>query len=193
MLLGLFAVSVIASTGRRGQAPGRWVWPLPRLADGRRPEISDGYHMRPSGVMHDAVDVMYRRAQPIAGKYPLPDRGSTHYDLPEHTPVLAAADAKIWSAGRDAHGWLVVLDHGKAGGGRSSVYRHLAALVVPQHKNGKQIDGSPPVVVKAGAVLGPAGFDPTDPRKVRHLHFELRQGATKFDPQPLMREWEILS
>lgn len=182
--------------GRGGSSlfnPGRWVWPMPRLPDGRVPEISDGFHMRPSG-MHAAADLMYRRRVPqMSASYPMPDNGSKLFEVPHGTVVLAAADARVWSTGRDAHGGWVVLDHGQAGGGRSTVYRHLEHVALPPHTNGKRSDGSPPLRIFAGDVIGTVGYDPSGPQKIRHLHFELRQGATPIDPQPLMRSWDVVS
>jgi hypothetical protein len=73
------------------------------------------------------------------------------------------------------------------------VYRHLEVLAIPTHRNGKRADGRAPLRILAGDVIGTAGYDPSDTRKVRHLHFELRQGRDPFDPEPLMQSWEILS
>ena len=143
--------------------------------------------------MHAAVDLMYRRRVPVTAPLPLPDNGSKLYEVPRGTAVLAAADARVWSTGRDAHGGWVVLDHGQAGAGRSSVYRHLEHVALPDHKAGKRADGHPPTQVFAGDVIGTVGYSPADTRKVRHLHFELRQGAVPIDPQPLMRSWEVIS
>lgn len=193
LILGGLALSTSSRGRTREQAAGRWVWPLARLSDGRRPVISDGYHLRkgPPPVMHEGVDLMFRRPRKIVGTFPFPDFGSPMFECPA-VPVLAAADGKIWSAGVGARGHFVVIDHGKAGGGRSTFYQHLASLDVPAHKGGKRVDGSPAMSVTAGEPIGVTGYDPTDRRKVRHLHFELRDGRTPFDPADLMSEWEIV-
>lgn len=174
------------------KALGRWVWPMPRLADGRAPDVSAGYEVRSSGKLHDAVDVMYHRPRKVTGAFPFPDHGSPGYEVPEGTDALAAADGKVWATGKDAHGHWVVLDHGRASGGFSTVYRHLTELAVSPHKAGKRADGAAAELVAAGQVLGEVGWDPTDKRQVRHLHFELRAGKTPVDPQAMMRSWEVL-
>jgi murein DD-endopeptidase MepM/ murein hydrolase activator NlpD len=195
LLMLLIITGVLPTLRAPAQAAGRWVWPLVRLPDGRVPVISDGFHVRPGPppTLHDGVDCMYRRPTRITGTFPFPDSGSPLFELPAGTPVLAAADGKVWSCSRGARGGVVVIDHGKAGGGRSTVYRHLDRLDIEGHTAGKANTGGPPTLVKAGDTIGTAGYDPTDRRKVRHLHFELRDGSKPFDPQGLMRQWEVLS
>lgn len=173
----------------------RWVIPLPRLSDGREPKISD--HYGPSklrdGGFHPGVDLMYPRPRPFPKTYPLADHGSSLYEVPEETPALAAGAGKIWHTGRDHHGAVVHIDHGAAGGGRVTVYRHLESTVVAPHRNGKRINGGAPQTVEAGEVIGVVGYDPSTPAKIRHLHFELLQGTTIINPEPVIATWEVIS
>lgn len=195
-MLFLAVLAMIGGARRRATAaPGRWVWPMPRLPDGRPPVISDGYHVRPGPppVEHNAVDLMYKRPVNVPGKYPLPDNGSKMFEVPRGTVSLAAADGKIWSTGKDAHGNWIVIDHGKEGDGRSTVYRHLEVLAVPDHSGGKRADGGPALRVFAGDAIGTVGYDPSGAAKIRHLHFELRDGKTPINPTDLMSTWEIVS
>lgn len=205
VLLGLFTLAILSPAREESSAPGSWVWPMPRLGDGRVPVITDGYRYRSTGKLHAAVDVMYRRGVPMTGRAPFTDNGSKKFEVPQGTAVLAAAAGKIWATGVDAHGGWVVIDHGEAGGGRSTVYRHLEVIAVPEHAGGRQLlrsawphwPGSgvlPPLQVEAGDVIGTVGYDPTDRAKIRHLHFEVRKGRTPFDPQPeMIKQWKVIS
>jgi len=143
---------------------GEWHWPVPRDAAGNPPVVSNEFR-RPS---HLGVDVMYR----VGGRYV----------APEGTKVLAARAGVVWSTGKTARGWNVVLDHGKPW---ATFYQHLAAE--PLVKKGDH--------VAAGQELGFMGADPTDPQKVRHLHFATwYKGAgdsASVDPGPHMSNWSI--
>ena len=144
---------------------GGWVWPVPDIGDIDPP--ADGYavisnHFSPP--RHKGVDIMYRGA--VSGYY-----------APVGTPTAAARDGTVWSVGQTARGWGVVVDHGPP---FATFYQHLAA-VEPGIAKG--------AAVKAGQRLGTMGVDPTDPERVRHLHFEVwwRGGASSaVDPAPML-------
>lgn len=192
--------SLTATTTQPTKMTGVWVWPLPMLG-GRAPVVSDGYGSPRGATAHQAahthvgVDVMYRRPSPLAGKlvYPLVDHGSRGFELPEGTPVLAAHDGKVWSAGKTALGWRVVIDHSPLP--YATVYQHLESIDVPEHRHGKQIGGGAPVKVEAGELIGIAGFSPDDGAGIRHLHFELLNPSKQIDPgsetHGVMAGWKV--
>lgn len=169
--------------------PGRWVWPLPRWR-GRAPVISDGWGSpRDGGTrLHMGADLMYRRAHlaDLVAQFPPVSPHSTWHFVPDGTVALAAADATIWSAGRTARGWTVVLSHGKPW---ATYYTHLSSLLVPETARG--VGG---YRVAAGQPIGIVGADPTNP-KVRHLHFEIWKGGNHnaaIDPAPILRRLAIV-
>lgn len=115
---------------------------------------------------HMGVDIMYRG-----------DNG--RWFAPEGTPVLAARAGTVWSVTPNARGIAVVLDHGKPW---ATFYQHLASADV---KKGD--------VVAAGQRIGVMGIDPTDPQRVRHLHFAAwykgAGDAASVDPTTVMTSW----
>lgn len=189
LLIGMFAKRKPAAPAPSDD-DGEWLWPMPRLPDGRRPEVSDGYGVRRSGKLHEGVDIMYRRPINLPGrpKLPLPDHGSRGYEVPAGTPVLAAADGAIWSTGEGPRGHYIVIDHGQPTG-RSTYYQHLDRLAVPSHSRGKRSNGSAGLEVRRGEVIGYVGYSSEDPGQIRHLHFEVRQGRTAINPSAIMKGW----
>lgn len=160
--------------------PDEWCWPMPRLADGRAPDVSSGHRtVNPSRPTHDGVDVMYPRLAIVSKRAAAADHGTTRWEVPAGTPVLAAHAARVWSVRMTDVGGIVVLDHGPLVW--ATRYLHLETLEV---KRGD--------VVRAGDVLGLCGWSPRDGAKVRHLHFELLQGRADVNPRPMMRQWRIL-
>ena len=191
IVIGLLLLA--ASGGRTPGEPARardvatygegWVWPLPRLADGRRPRRTSGFggwRTTPTPHVHVGIDVMYEREHrlPAGTKLPVPDHGSIASDLPDGTQVLAARDGTVWSTGQTNRGQHVVLDHGAPW---STFYQHLSAVYV---RKGDRVE--------AGQPLGEAGFDPSGKEKVRHLHFELRDGKVSIDPEPMLTTAEMV-
>lgn len=171
-----------------------WIWPLELHPgpDQRKPVISDGYKASATATnrQHLGVDIMYRR--PAAGEPKLPER--TKWFECEAARVLAAFDGDVWEVNRlDPHGISVVIDHHTVDGTgpRVTVYRHLATCEVAKRQR-----------VKAGQVLGVAGYDTTRAasQTPNHLHFEIwdtsRHKATGnpredfgFDPAMVMHLW----
>jgi hypothetical protein len=48
--------------------------------------------------------------------------------------------------------------------------------------------------VRAGQMIGTAGFSPLDPQRLKHLHFEVWLGGPSdgIDPAPLMKSWPFI-
>lgn len=169
-----------------------WVWPLPRW-NGYAPTISSGFGPRTDAkgqqVKHLGVDIMYARRNRADQRDRYPPRtkhGSLNHFMPDATPVLAATDAKVWSAGMTPRGYTVVLDHGPPW---ASYYTHLAEMFVQPTQRGQSGQR-----VRAGDVIGHVGADPLDGEGLMHLHFELwYRGAREsaIDPEPLMATWLV--
>lgn len=172
-----------------------WVWPMPRLSPQlaalagvhREPVISDPFGSpRDGGARkHAGVDVMYKRLAPSAD--PKHDHGSKWFAIPDGTPVLAAADGRVWFAGRTGVGWSVVIDHGPRYK-LATYYTHMSALLVLPAGPGNRYTST----VRAGQPIGFAGASPRDAESVRHLHFELREGIRGIDPAAEMRQWPMV-
>lgn len=153
-----------------------WHWPVPDLMIGnvRAPAVvSQEYRGAGDRKPHLGVDVMFRAP---AGLQPV-----TRFYAPLGTPILSAKDGKVWSVQRTARGFAVVIDHGKP---FATFYTHLESVTPGLTK------GTP---VTAGMQIGKMGADPTDPGKVRHLHFAVwYQGSgdnNSVDPESAMRSW----
>jgi len=196
----LVALGVLLVSGKSYPAPDLgpgWVWPIPPLDAGGvlyKPTVSDGLGTaRPGGRIHEGVDVMYRRRQ--LGDQPGWRAGSSdgtpHYFAPPMTPILAARAGAVWSVKRTARGWSVVIDHGKPW---ASFYQHLESTGLPEHAGGKNVATGKPTLVHAGDILGVMGWDPLDAAKLRHLHFEVWDGAptSPVNPEPSMRHWSTV-
>jgi murein DD-endopeptidase MepM/ murein hydrolase activator NlpD len=132
------------SGSRSSQRPGALLWP----ADGPK---TSGF-----GV----------RIHPLFGTA----RVHTGLDIgaPTGTPIHAAADGVVYSAGwRGGYGNAVVVDHG---GGMTTLYAHQSRVAV---SGGKQVSRGDVV-----GYVGSTGFS-TGP----HLHFEVRLDGEPVDPE----------
>ena len=88
---------------------------------------------------------------------------------PRGSRVLAAFDGKVLFAGwYGGYGKLVILDHG---GGTSTLYGHLSAILV-----------KPGQVVARGQLIGNVGS--TGYTTGPHLHYEVRQNGRPIEPGP---------
>jgi len=88
---------------------------------------------------------------------------------PRGSQVLAAFDGKVLFAGwYGGYGKLVILDHG---GGTSTLYGHLSAILV-----------KPGQVVARGRLIGNVGS--TGYSTGPHLHYEVRQNGRPIEPGP---------
>ncbi len=162
---------------------GRWLWPV-AMWNGRAPVISDGFNSpRPGVPHHGGVDIMFRR-QPADPFKAGTSNGSKGHVMPDNIPALAASDGVVVSAMKGSRGYSVIVDH--APRKVSTFYTHLERLLVAPTARGESRQR-----VRAGQPLGIIGFDPTDPARIRHLHFEIWRGgpADAVDPQPLMASW----
>lgn len=174
------------ATSARVFDPGPWVFPVPDLAD-RRPEVSDGWGSprrdREGGrTLHLGADIMFRRRSPndlVDAFEPGTPSGTKHYLMPDNVPALAAGAGVVTFAAWTARGFTVKIQHHN---GWTTYYTHLALLTV-----------RPKQTIEAGAPLGFIGFDPTDPRKLLHLHLELWRGSKRWaavNPKPYLDAWE---
>jgi murein DD-endopeptidase MepM/ murein hydrolase activator NlpD len=110
------------------------------------------------------------RVHPIYGT----TRLHTGMDLaaPAGTPIKAAADAVVVSAGpHGGYGLAVVLDHGSA---LATLYGHMSRL-----------DVRPGDVVHRGDQIGLVGS--TGASTGPHVHFEVRVAGSPVDPTPYLR------
>jgi hypothetical protein len=173
-----------AAIVRPEHVEGDWIWPVPAW-NGRPPVISDGYgSTRPRGVKHGGVDIMYRRTPTDPFPVGTPN-GSQGFVMPDGVPVIAARDGVVWSAMKTPRGFAVVIDHGKP---FATFYTHLERLLVQPTANAASKER-----VRAGQPIGIVGFDPLDPQRLKHLHFELWEGGphAKIDPALAMRAWRV--
>lgn len=172
-----------------------WVFPVPDL-DGRRPEVSDGWASRRTTTikkpdrpavtiprLHLGADIMFRRRQlgELADVYPPGSRhGTDRYFMPDMVPALAASAGVVVYARWTGVGFTVKVFHPE---GWTTYYTHLSHVSVTIGQT-----------VAAGQPVGFIGYDPGDPRKLMHLHFELwrgrddRGGVT--NPGPYLDAWE---
>lgn len=170
---------------RPERVAGDWVWPVAAW-NGRAPVISDGYgSRRPDGRQHEGVDIMYRRTPGDPFPVGTPN-GSKAFVMPDGVPVLAARDGVVWSAMKTPRGFAVVIDHGKP---FATFYTHLERLLVQPTARAQSQER-----VRAGQPIGIIGFDPLDPAKLRHLHFEVWESGprAKIDPALAMRAWRVV-
>jgi murein DD-endopeptidase MepM/ murein hydrolase activator NlpD len=179
---GLFVLS-----RRRVDFGDGWVWPVPRISVRGRiyePVITSNFSDMRGGEPHGGLDIVFARknAADLVDLYPpgTPNGGKSWF-APPHVPILAARAGRVWSVEQTKRGWQVILDHAQP---FSSFYTHLETPS-PVIKPGMH--------VKAGDVLGFMGWDPTDPERVRHLHFAVRHGPAgshePVDSQQAMRSW----
>lgn len=158
-----------------------WLWPMPRLPDGRPPVISDGWGSpRDGGARtHKGADVMYRRPLPVTSAAAKTDHGSKNYEVPRGTEVFAAGGGTIRYAKLTSRGHAVVIEHAD---NVQTFYQHLEQLG-PAAKAG--------ATVAQGTVLGTVGYDPLDVHGIRHLHFEIWIAGVATPPEAYMKTWTM--
>lgn len=193
MLFGIIAA--LAFLRRRVDWGSGWLWPVPSMRlDGVKYDavISDAAGSpRPGGKLHHGVDIMYRRrtAEDALQYAPRTSDGSPMHFAPQGTPIVAAKDGKIWSAGLTPTGWSVVIDHGRP---FATYYTHMERINVPAAAAGRSSASGKVIPIRAGDVIGYMGWDPQDKRKLRHLHFAVWHNGTDenaVDPSDAMRTW----
>lgn len=162
---------------------GAWVWPVATWKN-RVPVVSDGVGSpRPEGRTHRGVDIMFVR-QATDELRPGTPNGSAGHVMPDNVLALAASDGVVWSAEQTPRGFAVTIDHGPQK--LATYYTHLEKLLVALTTKGASKQR-----VKAGDPIGVIGFDPLDPQRLKHLHFEMWRGGPNdaIDPHPLMKTW----
>lgn len=193
LLLGALAVS----GGSSELEPSGWVWPMPELPHEQaeklglraRPEVSDGMGSPRDGGKrrHVGVDIMYRRHRKVSSMIYKATHGTAGYQVPYGVQALAARAGRIWFAGLTGTGWSVILDHGPLP--LATYYTHLANLAIPEVHRGAERNK---IVVLPGQPLGEVGWSPLDAAKVSHLHFEIRKGIERINPEPGIHAWGIV-
>ncbi len=125
------------------------VWPLPTL-NGRAPSVIERDARIPG------LDLAYLCD---------PNDATKGHEMPRFVPAFAVADGEIMYAGKQAHGYALVINHNN---GWATYYTNLEHMfAVPRSVRPR----SRPERVKAGDVLGYVGA-PSE-REPRCLHFEL--------------------
>lgn len=158
-MAGPQTIASIAATGKPAPFLGL---PLPILADGRRPTITQGFN--PTGSRpHFGCDWFYPwrpgDKPDFVGDHGAAGKpGAPQWVVPTGVAAVAAAAGQIQFASSTATGFTVWVDHGN---GYRSGYFHLLDLHV---RSGDR--------VAAGDSLGLVGDNPAD-HDGRHLHFEV--------------------
>lgn len=179
--LAALGVLVMTADAVEWGDPSLWCWPVPDvlLSGVKYPaEVSQEFRV-PS---HLGVDLMYRRPSGFdvrALKFQGHD-GNPHWFEPSDTPVLAARAGAVYSVDASERGIEIVVDHGPPW---ATYYQHTR---VPLVKKGD--------AVEAGQRIATAGYDPTDPEGLRHLHFACwykgAGNAASVDPERVMEGWQ---
>lgn len=158
-----------------------WVWPITLAADGRKPEISDGFHpvgdvTHRGGVGHRGQDIMYRKhaASPAASPW-----SSKWYEMLPHTQALAANEGTIFRVGELDTGWHVIIEHADHIG---TAYHHLSKVLDNVHVGDSVVAGQP---------LGIVGSPPHG-YQLAHLHFDVALNGKFLDAAKYMKRWKYL-
>ena len=135
----------------------RRIWPLLRLPDGRKPQVTSGFKTRnPSRPDHDGVDLFFAwrktdHAMPPGSAVVV--NNQRKWWVPDGVHAVAAADGVVGLSGEISTGCRCWIEHVD---GLRTGYFHLQELLVqPQQR------------VAVGTKLGLVGGHP------RHLHFEV--------------------
>lgn len=143
------------------------VYPLPVLADLRKPIITSAFHAKnPSRPKHNGCDFFYRWKE-SDGPVKLGDGGATRdqarpgkpkWFIPKGLRAIAAAPGIVQLASDSPTGWRVWVKHAD---GMRTGYFHLRGIAV---RIGQE--------VAIGTQLGEVGDNPKD-IDAQHLHFEV--------------------
>lgn len=162
-----------------------WIYPLPRLADGRAPRIFSGFGEIRGTKIHRGADLLYPTAPgdpPYPGRYTA-NRSPSGY-APDGLPVFAVAAGEVVRVlNSERQGIAVYVLHDD---GRTTVSRHLSSARVATGAK-----------VAAGDTLGIWGAS-RDGSRLIHLHFEIYPGAEylngrQIDPAPDLLAAQIVA
>lgn len=183
ILLGLGVLVVMAGGPEWGDL-SLWSVPIPDLVIKGvtfPAMVSQEFRGASDASAHLGVDLMYQRRSPLdwLALAFQGHNGNAKWFEPPTTPVLAARDGVVYSVDTSARGVEIVLDHGPPW---ATYYQHVTAPLV---KKGDR--------VKAGQQIATAGYDPTDPEGLRHLHFACwykgAGNAASVDPGSVITRW----
>ena len=170
-----------------------WIQPVPRWIDrrgrARLPVVSSGYLSPGSKREHHGQDIMFRR---LPGDPPADGiHGSKGYVMPDGIHALAAGPGRVWSAGEThtpdglSRGMGVIIDHGELvpGSGRAyaTFYNHGRAGSLLVSKGQRVVAGQRLFEIHGAPHQGT--------HALKHLHFELRLGLTRFNAEPYLGTW----
>lgn len=142
----------------RSMRTSRPVWPLPSLD--RNPTVIPRNYQ--------GIDLAYQRTSPgeLIDLYPANcANGTTEHFMPNSVPCFAVGDGVIAHAGKQAHGYAVIVDHQN---GWATYYANLEHMFAIPTNRGARARAER---VKAGDVLGFVGS--AQPGTMKCLHFEL--------------------
>jgi murein DD-endopeptidase MepM/ murein hydrolase activator NlpD len=185
--------------------PG-WVLPMPELSAARasryglhrRPVVTDGMgpnkrrDQNGNPRWHLGVDMFYERTDPWPKDDAPPPGETRRFAVPPGTDIVAANNGRIWSAGRGSTGWYCIIDHGPDLP-YATYYTHMSSLAIPSVPGRVRIGPRRnTVMIAAGQVLGTCGASPLDSAGLVHLHFEVRKGMVRLNPERQMRRWKTV-
>lgn len=150
---------------------------FPALDEATTPAVGESSRVvfpLPQGTWVKTSEFGMRR-HPITGVYKL--HSGTDFAAPSGTPILAAADGRVASAGPSAgYGNLILVEHTVAGQRVTTGYAHMTRASIMVNAGDRVTAG------QQIASVGSTGYS-TGP----HLHFELRPdsaGGAPVDPAP---------
>lgn len=164
-------------------------FPLPKHADGRKANVSDGFHSAAdlaagrSKRVHRGNDIMFwiPRLNSRRGKVDFP-YSTGNYEIPRPAslggydcPVVATETSKVVAAGKLRTGWWVAL---QLSGARAVAYHHLSSILV-----------APGAFVEEGTPLGFVGGSPVG-HGLWHLHFDYTEARQ--DPDVLKTRGRLM-
>lgn len=160
------------------------VWPLPSV-NGREPVVIA------TGAKMPGIDLAYARTYPSELlAHPIDQNGSPAHFMPSSIPAYAVSDGVIAYAGKQGHGYTIVINHNNGWSTYYAGLEHMFAYATNRRPRPRTER------VKAGDVLGYVGA--TQPDALNVLHFELWKLDNDGHYEPVgdtlhyMRGWLVL-